>query len=128
MPVTLSQVADNTAKVTLQMHFLDSAGEDATSDLNVVYYPSHITESTFAHLQKFDSRDQTNLVEGFESMNEVLASLIKSWDFFEDDAQTIMVPVTPERLASLPIIFRMSVLSGIMEDIRPETLAPQMPS
>ena len=124
MPVTLSQIADNTAKVTLQVR----VGDDATSDLTIVYYPSHITETTFANLQKFDSRDQSNLIDSFGSLNEVLASLIKSWDFFEDDAQLLMVPITPERLASLPIVFRMSVLSGIMGDIRPETIAPQMPS
>lgn len=126
MPVTLSQIADNIAKVTLQVH----VGGDAVSDLNIEYYPSHITEKTFAHLQTFDNlqKDEASLIAGFSSMNEVLASLIKSWDFFEDEQQTQMVPITAERLASLPIVFRMSVLRGILSDIRPETIAPMMPN
>ncbi len=62
---------------------------------------------------------------GFQSLNQVLAELIKSWDVFEDDEQTVMFPLTPDRLAELPIPFRMAVLNAVLEDIRPNSQTPQ---
>lgn len=123
MPVTLAQITRNTAKVTLQVR----TGENEVNDLNVMYYPSRITEETFAHLQAFDSLG-TDYVSGFKSLNEVLISLIKEWDFYQDEAQTIMYPLEAEALKKVPVIFRMSVLRGIMGDIRPEQTAPQIQS
>lgn len=121
MPVTLKQVISNTARVTLRIR----VAEDEVSDLNVVYYPARVTEETFAHLQAFDSLG-TDFVAGFKSLNEVLISLIKSWDFFEDDKQTIMYPLEANALKKVPIVFRIAVLQGIMQDIRPEQTAPQI--
>jgi hypothetical protein len=36
-----------------------------------------------------------------------------------------MYPLEADRLAELPVGFRMNVMNAIMSDIRPETLAPQ---
>lgn len=119
MPITLAQIAGNVASITLQIQ-----SGDTVNDLNVEYYPSKVTEETFSRLQSFDQIGEGNIVEGFGSLNDVLSSLIKSWDLFEDDEQTIMYPITPDALKKLPIVFRISVLQSIMGDIRPETLAP----
>lgn len=110
MPITLNKIANDTASVTLNV------GEDTCT---VVYYPSRITEKTFKQLQQFQNVDQGTIEAGFESFNEVLSSLIKSWDVYEDDAQMILYPTTPDRLAELPIPFRTQVLGAIMEDMRP---------
>lgn len=119
MPVTLSKIASNQASVTL--HY----GEDSVT---VEYYPGRVTERVMAQLQSFSKMDESNLVEGFHAFNETLIHLIKSWDVYEDDAQTTMFPLDVERFADLPIQFRMSVLNAIMEDIRPKNVAePQSP-
>ena len=123
MPVTLSQIANNTAKVTLQVR----TGENETSELNVIYYPARITEETFAQLQAYDALGN-DFVAGLQSLNEVLISLIKEWDFYQDDAQTIMYPLENGALKKVPMVFRMNVLHGILSDIRPEQMAPQTAS
>lgn len=117
MPVSLYKIATNTATITFPY-----AGESIT----VVYYPGRVTERTIAQMQGFASMDESTIVAGFGAFNDTLASLIKSWDVYEDEAQTIMFPVEGVRLAELPIGFRMEVLSAIMGDIRPETVAPQL--
>lgn len=116
MPVTLNKIANNTAEVTMSV---------AGDTLTVTYYPSHVTEKTFAQLQEFASSDENNIIAGFGTLNDVLSLLIKSWDLFEDDQQTSMYPIVPDRLAELPVAFRLQVLSSIMSDIRPNLAAPQ---
>ena len=122
MPITLAKIANNTSKVTLQI-----SSEDGIDELNVVYYPARVTEKTFSQLQQFDTTtDETTIAAKFEGLNDVFSKLIKSWDLFLDEEQTVMYPLDPEKLAELPIIFRMQVIGAIMEDIRPETIAPQV--
>ena len=53
-----------------------------------------------------------------------LAHLIKSWDVYDDEAQTVMFPLDPKRLAELPLTFRIQVISAILKAIRPEEMAP----
>lgn len=115
MPVTLSKIANNTASVTFAY-----AGESVTVD----YFPAKVTERTFAQIQSFAGLNMDTVAASFGSFNEVLASLIKSWDVYEDEDQLIMFPVTPDRLAELPIAFRLEVLQAILGDIRPEAIAP----
>lgn len=125
MPVTLSQISSNTAKVRLIIHNEDGSADD----LNLTYYPAHITEKTFAQLAQFEAMKNTeDIVQGFQSLNDVLSRLVKSWDLYVDDKQTQIYPIEPAKLAELPIVFRMNVLQAIMGDIRPETIAPQMPN
>jgi hypothetical protein len=116
MGITLSKIANNTASVAVQ--YVDDI-------VNVVYFPSHVTEKTFADLQNFSNTDSSNIIANFAQLNALLVGLIKSWDVFEDDAQAIMFPLTVDRLAELPIMFRMNILTGILGDIRPETIAPK---
>ena len=117
MPISLKTLASSSASVTFPY-----AGDSVT----VVYYPVRVTEKTIAQMQVFVESDEANIGPGFASFNDVLVHLVKSWDVYEDEAQTVMFPLEAERLADLPIAFRMSVLNAIMGDIRPEAMAPQV--
>ena len=116
MPLSLSHIAANAATVTFPY-----AGESIT----VTYYPGRVTEKSIAQLQAMASMDENSLQAGFASFNETLAKLIKSWDVYEDEAQAVMFPIEPKRLAELPIDFRIQVVGAIMGDLRPEAIAPQ---
>jgi hypothetical protein len=118
MPISVSQLANNTASVTIPV--------DKENTVTVVYRPGSVTEKTFAELSALEAMDGSSIMEGFSSLNAILSNLIKSWDVYADDEQTEMYPVDPDSLSSLPVAFRMSVLFGIMKDIRPEVLAAQM--
>jgi len=111
MPISFNQIANNIAKTTFQY------GEDT---ITIEYYPGRITEKTFAQLNMFTNIDENSLASSFEAFNEVLSSLIKSWDVYDDDAQTVMFPTTPDRLSELPIPFRSQVLQAILGDVKPE--------
>jgi len=115
MPITLSKIVSNTANVSF------AYGADT---VNVVYYPSKLTEKTLADIQSFSTLSDATIQDSFSALNDTLASLIKSWDVYEDDAQTTMFPLDASRLPELPISFRASCLQAIMADIRPETIAP----
>lgn len=115
MPITFKQIASNTASVTLHV------GEDTVT---VVYYPGRVTEKTIKTMMSFANLEQSQLEEGFSTFNKVFANLIKRWDVLEDDGVT-MFPLDPERLEELPLFFRVEVLNAIMEDLRPELIAPQ---
>jgi hypothetical protein len=116
MPITLSKIANNEASVTF--HY----GED---EITLKYYPGRITEKTFAQLQAFSRMEGADdVIEGFGKLNELLVSLLKSWDVLEDDEKT-MFPIGSEHLAVLPIPFRVAVLQAVMRDIRPNEIAPK---
>ena len=115
MPITLAKMASNTASVTLQI------GEDTVT---AIYYPSKITERTFAQLQDFAAMTESRIIEGFGTLNDMLAHLIKEWDVLEDDNET-MYPLDSKRLADLPLVFRTQLIYAIMQDLRPEDLAPK---
>lgn len=119
MPVSLAKIANNTANVAIQV------SEDPADVANITYYPGRVTERVFAALQSFGHLDENNIAAGFEEFNKTLANLIKSWDVFEDEAQTVMFPIDASRFTELPFAFRMDVVNAIMGDIRPETIAPQ---
>lgn len=110
-------MASGTATVSL------AVGEDTVT---VVYYPGRITEKTIGQFQAMAAMNESNIMEGYAGFNEALCHLIKSWDIYEDDEQTVMFPLEPKRLAELPIAFRLQVITAIVEEIRPEALAPQM--
>jgi hypothetical protein len=116
MPVSITQMAANTASVTFTA---DSAGNTVT----VVYFPALVTEKTFASLQSFDAMQQNSIVDSFAELNDVLIRLIKSWDVYDDEAQTVMFPLDAERLKELPIPFRMKVLGAVLGDLNPEAVA-----
>jgi hypothetical protein len=117
MALSLVDVASDTATVTLQVR---------ANTLAITYYPSKITEKVFAQLQRFGSLNRDQILDGFAALNELLVQLIKSWDFYEDAEQTVMVPLETDRLADVPLFLRVGVINAIMGDIRPETIATQM--
>lgn len=130
MPLTLAKMTSNTASVTFIY------GDDPVT---VVYYPSRVTEKTLAQLQFFISASEDTLGQSFETLNEILAGkaitsdrltdqqrstgLVKSWDVYEDDAQSQMFPIDPSRFSDLPFDFRIKVLGAIIGDVRPEAIA-----
>ena|SRR5260221_104721 len=119
MPVTLAKIANNTAGVSFQF------GEDT---VNLIYYPGHITEKTIASLNAFSTMGTDasgdKVATQFEEFNQMLAGLMKSWDVYEDEAQTIMFPIDASRFPELPFSFRTTVFQAIMRDMRPEVQAP----
>lgn len=118
MALTLNKIASNTASVTIPV------GEETVT---VAYYPGRITEKAMAQLQVFSTMDESNAMAGYAGFNEMLARIIKSWDVFEDDEQTVMFELVPDRLSELPIMFRIQVVNAIVTDVYPpEAVAPQM--
>ncbi len=116
MPVTIGQIATNTAAVTIRV------GEETVT---IVYYPGKVTEKAIAQMQGMATMNESNVMAGFSAFNETLSHLIKSWDVMENDGVT-MYPLEATRLAELPVGFRIQVIGAIMGDLRPETMAPQM--
>lgn len=116
MGITLAKIANNSARVTFKY------GED---DVTLEYYPAKVTEKVFARLQAFGKMDESNMIDQFAAFNNTLCDLIKTWDVYEDDNQTITFPLAPDRLAELPFAFRLSCIQAIMRDIRPNEAAPQ---
>ena len=119
MPVTIGQITSNIGKVTFPF-----AGESIT----VVYYPARVTEKTVAQMQAFATANEATMGAGFLAFNDILAHLIKSWDVYEDDEHTVMYPLEADRLAELPIAFRIAVINAIVSDISPEAIASQVPA
>lgn len=133
MPLTLNQVTANTASVTI------TGGVIGENTLTVEYRPTMLTEKLIAQMQAFSSpglsKDAGRVVASLGALNEILAGkltaigyepgLIKSWDFYEDDAQTQFVPITASRFADVPIALRMQIVTAILKDMRPEALAAQ---
>ncbi len=110
MAITLAELAANTASVAFPY------GE---STVNVIYRPAMITEETLASLNTFESAGADTVLASFKSLNETLATIIASWDAYEDAAQTQMIALAPERLAKLPIAFRIAAFTAILGDFRP---------
>lgn len=111
MPVTLSQIAANTATVKLPV------GDDA---ITIVYYPSFATDETYLLLENLQADDQTTTAETLLTLNGLLLDLIKSWDLYENDG-TSVVPLTKERFAGLQIGIKSEILQSIMSDMRPKS-------
>ncbi len=116
MPVTLAQIAANTATATIE--FVDGS-------LTIEYYPLLITDEMFVQLQSFTDVTETNASGKLQDLNQMLVDVIKSWDLLEDDA-TAVIPLTAVRLAKLSPVIKAMVLQAILGSISPEALAPQV--
>lgn len=127
MPVSVGQIASNTAEVKVPV------GDDFVT---VKYAPGQITEETFqqlsslSKLQNVSEDNISDISSIFQSLNEMLVDLIKSWDLTEEDGTT--VPLTVERLSGkvqgvpkIPLVFRLQVAGALIGDIRPEAMTPQ---
>ena len=116
MPVTIGNIAKSRAKVTRKFE---------EGSLTIEYDPNMVTEDLYAQLIAFGKMGEDTIAENFRGFNEVLLTLIKSWDLMEDDGVT-PVPLTEKRLSSVPIVIRNIALDMVMGDFRPESIAPQM--
>jgi len=104
MPVTFSQIAANTAKVTIQT---------SVGAVTVEYYPNKITEKLIAKMRADQDAD-TPMIE-----------FIKSWDIVDDSVDPpVMFPI--ERIAEFGIPFKVQVMGAIMGNIRPNLETTQM--
>jgi|ERR1700724_1198910 len=120
MPLSHSQVQKDEATVSVPM-----LGEI----LNIVYYPSRMTDDVFIKFAEIENVRTINDAKGaLVNMNETLASMIKSWDFYVDDEQTTMWPLEPDRLAELDMTFKLKCLFAMMRHVRPEAELPQIPT
>jgi hypothetical protein len=117
MPVTLNQIAANTASITLSV-----GGETVT----IEYFPGRVTEKvlTAGNFSRRGDKPE-DIAAGVEDFNGTLANLIKSWDVLENDGQT-MFPIEAGRFPDLPLGFRLQVFSDILGAFRPEAIAPQV--
>jgi hypothetical protein len=105
MPVSFNQIANNTASVTIPIANLGT--------VTIEYYPNKLTSKYVAELEAGNVDD-----------NRLLQDLIKSWDIYEDDDFTMMWPL--ERMDEFGYQFKVQVAMAIVNDIRPEAMAPQM--
>lgn len=117
MPLTTTKVLAKEARVTIHV--------DGDS-LTTVYYPHKCTKSALATLANAENTSEDNLV-AINALFDVLCTLIKSWDFYEDEAQITMVPITPERFNDLSLPILQAVALAIFQDANPEAVAPQKP-
>src|SRR6266516_5729883 len=104
MPVTFHQIASNTARVTLVY---------GANTITIEYYPDHLTGKMRAEIEAGATTD-----------DQVLIQLIKSWDVYEDDEQTVMFPI--ERMAEFGLKFKQRVIEAIVLDYAPNMVAPQI--
>jgi hypothetical protein len=113
MPLSYSKVQKDEAKVTVSAY-----GETLT----LVYYPSRMTDEIFIKFASIGGiQNIEEATEGLTNINGILSNVVKSWDFFEDDEQKVMWPLTPERLAQLEMSFKMKCLVAVMSDVRPNS-------
>ncbi len=116
MPITLNEIAANTATVTFQF---------GDNPVTVVFYPGRITERVLT-AGNFAKRgdDPASIEAGVEDFNAILAGLVESWDVLENDGKA-MIPIDAKRFADIPLIFRTRVFQEIIGAFRPEMVAPQ---
>jgi len=130
MPVTVGQITSNIANASFTVTITeeDENGSAMTyqEQVNLKYYPGRVTERTIALANQFQvGNEVAEVIAGFHTFNAELVRLIKWWDVLENDGTT-MFPLDATRLEELSIDFRGQLLVAIMEDIRPEAIAPQM--
>ena len=88
--------------------------------LNIEYYPSKVTEKTFAQVASFGQMTDADSVQaGFKTMNELLVDLIHSWDLYEDQEKTNLFPLDVNRLSDIPYMLRINLIKEILGDISP---------
>jgi hypothetical protein len=114
MPISLNQIANNEASLTFPY---------AGDTLTIVYYPSRLSDKMLRAISNKSNNDLDSTLAALGSMNAMLATLIKSWDFFQDDAQTIMWPLDEESLSELPLTFKQEIFLKIAEDMNPNSKA-----
>lgn len=91
--------------------------------LTIDYYPARVTRKTFADLTSFSEMSEDKIIENIDAVIDLIVSLVKWWDLTEPDGS--MIPITTERLATVPFLILAFVVGAITGDIRPEAAALQ---
>ncbi len=122
MPISVSQMIANEASVTFPW-----LGESVT----ISYYPGKLSDAVINQVD-----------EGLAPRNEVLASLVKSWDVLEpervfagpDDTvgtptdNMVMFPLDAARLVELDFAFKYEACIQMIRNVRPNRQATQTPN
>lgn len=113
---TLDDLVGNSARVTKSF----PSGVSLTID----YYPARVTRKTFVDLTAFSEMSEDTVLANLDALIDLIVTLVKSWDLLESDNET-MIPITTERLATVPVPVLTFVVMAITGDIRPEGVALQ---
>lgn len=108
MPIKLSQLAAKAAPLTL---WFDN------DPLELEYYPNKITDEMIMGWNEAKLKGERGTAEYVQENNETFLSFLKSWDMLEDDDITT-VPLTPERMISVPVSIKGYILDAIMGEIQ----------
>jgi hypothetical protein len=82
-------------------------------NLTVEYRPS-------AYTPEFEMKAQGSIdAKDRDALGKMLVDILIDWDLFEDEAQKVKVPITVERLRTLPMIVLAPVLEAIGGDLSP---------
>ena len=114
MPITIAQMVTDVAQVSL---------EYAGQTVNISYSPGGLTEKVYADMQEWGNKAPDDIVKNLTALNSVIMALLKDWDVYEDEAQTVKVSIDAQHLSMLPIFFRAAVLTAIMEHFSPNATA-----
>ncbi len=106
---TFKQIAAKTAKLTLQ---IEGDEDNPPITVTIVYYPNKFTAEVAARANSGDISDK-----------EYFPTLIKSWDIYEDEEETVMVPI--EHIDKFGVDFKQRLARAIGEDLRPNLEKPQ---
>ncbi len=107
-------VPHTTASVTIQADGIQ---------VTISYDPGKISKKMVLQFQKGIPSILEQLKDDVASLNEELARVITSWNIYEDVEQTIMYPLDADRLAELPLPFRLAALIAILGNTSPEVVA-----
>jgi hypothetical protein len=81
--------------------------------LNVVYRPS-------AYTPEFEMKTQAAIdAKDRDALGKMLVDIVIEWDLYEDEAQKVKVPITVERLRTLPMIILAPVMESVGGDLSP---------
>jgi hypothetical protein len=81
--------------------------------LNVTYRPA-------AYTPEFEQKAQAGIDAGDrDSLGRMVADIVTDWDLYEDAAHKVKVPLTVDRLRSVPMIVLAPVMESIGGDLRP---------
>lgn len=117
MPLSYAKIVANVATVAL-----DFGDGDV---LNISYHPAMITQARLligAHLE--DAKTTEEVERALDALDNAIVDVVASWDFYEDAAQTVMYPITAERISQLPMTLRGDIYGAIVKDVRPNATRP----
>jgi len=117
MPLSFAKMVTNLATVT--MDFGD------TGSLNITYHPALITQDRMLIGSTFDDAKTTQATkDALAALDTAIVDVVASWDFYEDAEETILVPLTVERISQLPMVLRGEIYGAIVRDVRPNAKRP----